>query len=360
MNNVRNLTRLAAAVALLGTAAGTGLAQAAESGDASYWTGSNYNPSWYIAPSINGMDPDERFGTDKRGVGGGLRFGKPVSPDWDIQFGPTHSRVKDGAVRYRQTTLGVDALYMFSRERFRPFVLFGAGAQEDRVERPTPGSGHRTSPYVNVGLGFQYLFDEQWSMQADLRRSRGFPRGDDFNGIRRVDTNYLTLGLNYAFDKVARPVATRAVETPLPPPAPVVEAPRPPAPPPPKFERYTLSATELFEFNRAELGPNQSKLDQIADALNRNPDLNDIVISGYTDRLGTESYNLKLSQRRADAVKAYLVGRGVGANRLSAVGKGEANPVVECNQKQRAALIKCLEPNRRVEVEQIVIERRVQ
>jgi OOP family OmpA-OmpF porin len=84
-----------------------------------------------------------------------------------------------------------------------------------------------------------------------------------------------------------------------------------------------------------------------------------VVITGYTDRLGSDKYNQKLSERRATAVKDYLVGKGVAANRLKAEGKGKANPVVQCNNKKRADLIACLEPNRRVEVEQITIERRV-
>ncbi len=140
-------------------------------------------------------------------------------------------------------------------------------------------------------------------------------------------------------------------------------APRPSAPTPaqpsPRLERYTLSATELFEFDQATLRQPQPKLDEIAEVLRRNAQVDQVTITGYTDRLGTDAYNQKLSERRAGAVKAYLVGKGIESSRLKALGKGKASPVVQCNDRNRAALIRCLEPNRRVEVEQITIERRV-
>ncbi|MDP5007887.1 MAG: OmpA family protein, partial [Glaciimonas sp.] len=73
----------------------------------------------------------------------------------------------------------------------------------------------------------------------------------------------------------------------------------------------------------------------------------------------SDAYNQKLSQRRAEAVKTYLVGQGVPAASLVTIGKGKGDPVVQCNEKNKAALIKCLEPNRRVEMQDITFEKQV-
>ena len=115
----------------------------------------------------------------------------------------------------------------------------------------------------------------------------------------------------------------------------------------------------MFGFDSAELRTPQPKLDDIATALGSAPGVQDVVITGYTDHLGATKYNQKLSERRAQSVKNYLTNKGVSTSRLVAEGKGEADPVVVCANKKRSELIKCLEPNRRVEIAPITLERRV-
>jgi OOP family OmpA-OmpF porin len=344
---VNNTKKIALAVAIL-CSAGSTLAQEV------------INPSWYVAPTVVGIKPDGDFGTDRKDWGGGLKFGKAVHPLWDIQIGATHARSKDNGFDYRQTLVGADALLMLSRQNFRPFLLVGVGGQRDRAGRPGLGIARGWSPYAAAGVGFQLGINDQWSVQADARAVKGWLRDDDKFGFDKSLNKYVSLSAIYAFNPPPRPAPPPAPVVETPPPAPEPVAP-PPPPPPARFEKVTLSSTELFAFDSATLNAPQPKLDEIAAALQADPSITDVDINGYTDRLGSDKYNLKLSERRANAVREYLVGKGVDGGRLKAYGKGKANPVVtDCNQKKKSELIECLAPNRRVEVEQITVERRVQ
>ncbi|MCG1053912.1 OmpA family protein [Mycetohabitans sp. B5] len=138
----------------------------------------------------------------------------------------------------------------------------------------------------------------------------------------------------------------------------VVQAPTPPAPPPVvpapviTSQKVTYQADTLFDFDKAVLkSAGKEKLDDLASKI-QGLNLEVVVATGYTDKIGSDKYNDRLSLRRAQAVKAYLVSKGIPDNRIYTEGKGKRNPVVtDCNQKNRKALIACLAPNRRVEVE---------
>jgi outer membrane protein OmpA-like peptidoglycan-associated protein len=137
-----------------------------------------------------------------------------------------------------------------------------------------------------------------------------------------------------------------------PPPPPVVVA--PPPPPPPPVRRVTLSADTLFAFNKSDLGSmsaaGRSKLDDLSREL-RSVDVDSVHVIGYADRIGNAAANDRLSEQRASTVVRYLVTAGVPSKAVSSEGRGSREPVVECNQPNRAALIECLAPNRRVVIE---------
>jgi OOP family OmpA-OmpF porin len=115
-----------------------------------------------------------------------------------------------------------------------------------------------------------------------------------------------------------------------------------------------LEADALFGFDSATLtDKGRASLDRVMSELPDRSMLQDkrITITGFTDRLGPEGYNQKLSERRAQAVRDYLVSRGLRDEAIDARGLGTANPLVNCEGKRSAALIKCLAPNRRTEIE---------
>jgi len=139
----------------------------------------------------------------------------------------------------------------------------------------------------------------------------------------------------------------------------VCEPPAPPAPvaaPKPTGEKITVAADALFDFNKSVLRPEgKAKLDELvakAGAIK----LEVILVVGHTDRIGSAAYNLKLSDRRAAAVKSYLVSKGIEANRVYTEGKGLTQPVTgdKCKgNKATKALIECLQPDRRADIEVI-------
>ena len=133
-------------------------------------------------------------------------------------------------------------------------------------------------------------------------------------------------------------------------------APAPAAAPKPAAQKVTLAADALFDFNKADLRPEgKAKLDKLVGDI-KGIKLEVILAVGHADRFGDDAYNQKLSEKRAAAVKSYLVGKGVEANRVYAEGKGEKQPVTkpdQCKGPKSKKVVDCLQPDRRVDIEVI-------
>ena len=375
------LTKVTGALSLAALAALASPGAMAQGQDAGWYGGANVGRS---AASIddarinNGLIgsgfSSSTIVDDDRSTGYKIFGGYQVNKNFAVEggyfdlgnFGYTATTVPAGTLNGRIKLRGLNLDLVGTVPLSEKFSVFGraglnyaqardsfSGTGAVQVANPNP---RKNDTNYKLGLGLQYALTESLAMRAEAERYRV---NDAIGNRGHVDL--VSVGLIYRFGgKTQAPAPRMAAIEPVR--ETVAPAPPPPPPPPPasRFEKYTLSATELFAFDSAELRMPQTRLDEIAAALGSHSEVNDVVITGYTDRIGSAQYNQKLSERRAVAVKTYLASKGVEANRLKARGKGEADPVVACTDKKLPALINCLEPNRRVEVENITIERRLQ
>jgi len=135
---------------------------------------------------------------------------------------------------------------------------------------------------------------------------------------------------------------------PAPAPQPVQEVKPAEAPKPkPVAEKVTFAADVLFDFDKSILkNEGKNKLDDLASKV-KAINLEVVIAIGHTDSIGSDAYNQKLSVRRAESVKAYLVSKGIEPNRIYTEGKGEKQPVADNKTREGRA------KNRRVEIEVI-------
>lgn len=292
-------------------------------------------------------------------------------------FGYTATTVPAGSlsgdIRARGLNLDLVGTWPIT-DRFS--ALARVGAIHSRVNGTFASGGAVRMPYANAnpserstgykaGLGLAYALTDALSVRAEAERYR---MKDSVGNKGHIDL--VSVGLVYRFGArstapaayAPAPVVMAAAPAPAPAPAPVaapMPAPAPlpaPAPVPVMPRTISLSADSLFDFDKSVIKPEgRAALDKLAADL-RGAQYDAVRVTGHTDRIGSNAYNLKLSARRADAVSAYLVqSAGIPAGRISSRGVNGADPVTkpgECKgNKPTPALIACLQPDRRVEVE---------
>jgi OOP family OmpA-OmpF porin len=175
----------------------------------------------------------------------------------------------------------------------------------------------------------------------------GQPWKNGTNELCWRDGTWTPATANADCDGALKPPAPAPVVAPAPPPAPAAQ-PAPPAPvvaPQPTTEKVTFAADAFFDFNKATLKPEgKAKLDDLVSKMGGIA-LEVIIAVGHTDSVGSDAYNQKLSVKRSESVKAYLVSKGVEKNRVYTEGKGKKQPVADNKTAEGRA------KNRRVEIE---------
>ena len=253
-------------------------------------------------------------------------------------------------------------------EKFSAFARVGAnyadvkdsfsGSGAVLVRNPNPS---KKETNVKYGLGLQYAFNYNWAMRGEVERYRI----NDAVG-NKGDIDLVSLGLIYRFGARKAPPPQRVyapepvVVVVAPQPAPAIVAPPPPppaaAPMPVRLMQVQFSADSLFDFDKSTMKPTgKQHLDKFANDL-RGTNYSVVKVTGHADRIGSQAYNKKLSKRRAESVKTYLVqSAGLPADKVVTGEVDESQPVTkpgECVGKTATKkLIACLAPDRRVEVE---------
>lgn len=193
---------------------------------------------------------------------------------------------------------------------------------------------------AKYGIGLNYQFTDRFALRAEAEHFR-----IDDNSVTSDRVNLYSVGFVYRFG--ARP-APAPVAQPASTPAPA------PAPAPVQVLEVTLAAEALFDFDRSELKPEgRQALDGLLrDIQSLNYEV--IIVTGHTDRIGTRTYNLALSDRRAATVRSYLVNAGIPAASITSRGVNSDQPVTtpqQCQGPVSDTLKACLQPDRRVVVE---------
>ena len=303
---------------------------------------------WYIAPFGTYLHPaGERQATD--GWGGGLGFGKILDKHFNVELRGFYQDYNSVNGLWSTTGGTADVQYYFFRDKFSPYTVIAAGGANSCL-----GANCGAGFIGEAGLGFNYELHDNLSFRSDVRYryNNNFAANLQPNGNNEYNDLVVNVGFVIPFGEKPKASPLKvAVPTPAPIPAPVpaldcstidsdhdgVNNCLDKCPETPKGSKVDVNGCPIrlilkgtnFKYDSAELLPEaKTLLTEVANSLKNYPQKNDIEVQGHTSSEGSDSYNLKLSQKRANSVVQFLESKGV-SNRLSAKGFGEAKPVAD-------------------------------
>ena len=316
--------------------------------------------AWFVSPLVQYVHlSNNRDG--ENGVGYQFGIGYNFAPQWvgEVTYNSGSFTSHSGPdIKLKNYSFEVARKFM-PESLVRPYVLLGVGDITDQLR----GSGQTSTLSAQGGAGILWALGSQTGptrlqFRTEAKYRREFIGHTTYGAANPGDVLF-GAGLVLSWGNPT-PVVAQYV----PPPAPqviqvaAVVAPPPPPPPAPAPvvpKHVTFDADTLFTFNTSALRPEGDRaLDTFAEQL-KTTTFTQVRVLGYTDRIGSDAYNQRLSQRRADTVKAYLVNSaGVNGDKILAEGRGKSDPVTQpgqCGAKRSAATIACLQPDRRVDIE---------
>lgn len=240
------------------------------------------------------------------GIRGGYDFTKNWGVEATVNWIPTRYNFdgRDGgddshANVFNYRIEGVYNFDLFPDKRFVPFLAVGVGGQTIDYRGTHPDASDRTRFAADWGGGLKFFMTENMALRADLRHVLAI--GSVYNDLEA------TLGIAFYFGgKKEAPAPEKQI-----------------------FDEKVRLNIE-FDFDKADIRPRyHDELKQVGDFMNKYPDVN-MAIEGHTDSIGTDEYNQRLSQRRVDSVKNYIVEKfNIDGKRIKATGYGETRPIAD-------------------------------
>lgn len=312
---------------------------------------SDFDNRWYVAPGVGLVFMDGNRDTEGEALLASFSVGRFFTEDFslDLRHDRYHNNIESvppGLDRWKLRSLGLVGRYHFADfDGVRPYVLLGTGLQ-----RHDSIFGDGRDIYGSLGLGFVHPFNDRVGLRVEAEGRYDNDR-DSLNRSRGFRDWMISSSLTIRLGAAPAPAPEPA------PPAAPAPRPAPPPPPPPAPEPepepevlFEFDAMVTFALDSAELRPGAiAELNEAVALLNLHSEISRVEVAGHTCDLGPAAYNQRLSERRAQAVRNFLVDNGVSADRLVVRGYGEDRPKVrntsESNRQQ----------NRRVEL--VVLER---